>query len=1278
MPALQPDKCFKLEKWGNRLSEALYTTIPQDWQQKLMEICCERLNLNEEKKATLFAHLKRHVQSETSTYTYVQDLIDGLQTIYLYMGQADLAEDKKGAMADKIAEGIVGCTGGFHIRVNEILSSFQHPQSMGEFLSKIRYSMIEKLARKYTSDVHTYTRFFTLAQGAGFGVQSFNANDAFAATIRDDAILASIRKLFDKEYHFFWILHSLKAEISSVLCEKHAYTGFKSEGYKVGQYQGMVDFFKNLLQREDLSYESVLQIDDWGKIVNLNWLNIYKELWLLLKREGYVEFTLQEEELLASVFNQSVEFERLKDHSETLGTILADMKQALPFLSVSKTLSWENKKNLLRIYLHKHSIDHIPPHVFLSTLTLWSQNPSESIMSELLSQTDLVNILLNVNDFGQNGLLLAIHQSPELISFILHLFDHYIPEKNRLLQQVNNDGMTVLGCTLLYCPQYFEKVMSAVLTLNREDRIKILKHLDHSDMNLLQACLQLSPNSTPYLLSILDILDGSDQQNMLEQTTVNGWNTPMYAIRAGLRIFEKLDEKLTLLNSNVIYKLLKQQSAYSKHSMLLIAVKQQPECLPQVFKLIRRLDKPKRQEIFSQVDFTGCNALILAARYHPQVIHHIIDELQHANNDFLSSNLLHVASDGGNAFMHAILQSVPAALSLLRAMKHVSIEDRTKILLHGANFNNKTHNALTLAASEKPELVASILDAVFELEYVSISQIFQRFGVDLLKLVFLGNQGHAKDAVLNAFKQLSRADQICIFMGAVVDQPGAVPIVLHVMAGLDDQARAQILSSSVLVDGRIESALILSARNNPLVAKEIINAISRLQPSQARPILLENGATLLRLVHDMNNPARSATISALQVLNRNEQLQVLKGGCSDLYSALNLAANCFPGAFPSLFEEAKSMLQTNRSELRALMTRVDFLDWNLLMDTASTDELNCALVLGTIKHLSKDEQFAILSKTSTYGFNALMLAIRNKKGSNVLNVLLAIKQLEPEQQNLIFRQTATISGLSLFTLTAEYFPEWLPRLLAQIKPHLRAELLTCTDLRGQNALMLAIGTNPSAAAAILLEIERLDEELKAKILTDTLTQDTNPIMFYPLDIQVSILNAIQNFNHQHSIGFIYRLIRSQNTLSFMHAAKEFPELIDWILQTIQPLTRIEKRDILRDLNEDDLLTNAATYCSEETQVQISQLLSMSTEHDEAALTLASISLPQKRSHQATTASTALHETTTASSSAARFFSAHPQQGRVSPEVVEEDVSLGRLSPEANEEDSFVKNKRRRT
>lgn len=359
MVAINPDKCLVFCR--SEKSTFARTDLPSDWLNQLSTMCSKILELSEADAGALKTNFQRHVGSD-STYSLKKEVLEGLEVIYMRLsasGKNALNDSSKAAIAYKLKEGAGACTAGFHDRVNDLVMMFSIPQSLDAHLSRIRYDIIDKVARQATDEVHAHNQFYVQASVIGYGVTPPNQNDTYRGQVPIEQIRNNINAAFNSDYKCPLILDKLIEGIKSVLHTEYEYTGLKKEPahYYSGEYGKFFEYLGKILGPEcdGIPAAEYLIVNSNDEVVDLNWAKIKETLFNKLVTEIYIAFSRNEQECITSLLRleNDVDITALCVRSDSPKlSFIQSTNQLCHFLSFLSHLTLETQFRLIDTYVN--------------------------------------------------------------------------------------------------------------------------------------------------------------------------------------------------------------------------------------------------------------------------------------------------------------------------------------------------------------------------------------------------------------------------------------------------------------------------------------------------------------------------------------------------------------------------------------------------------------------------------------------------------------------------------------------------------------------------------------------------------------------------------------------------------------------------------------------------------------------------------------------------------------------------------------------------------------
>lgn len=371
MPHIIAENCFTLVK-GEEIEKVL--PKPSLWKrfkkfvaavfgnepemnknvQKLFLLVCESLELNAADQARFWENYKRHL-GKNSHYRSKKALEDSLRWIYEKIREGEGAKIR--FIAEKILEGSVNCTEGFHNRANELVISLGKFHSIDAYLQQYRSDIVEKIARKNTDEVHAFNRFFMYAENAFF-VPVPNKDDIYVGAIEEDEIKIALEQGFLEHYQFWGIINAINQKMRIGLSESAEYEGKKVSGYEKGAYDKMIAFLScpDLLGNSNDPFNEWLIVDEEYKVIDLNWPNIMYRVWKILSQK-YFQVPAYEHFCYEMLFNPENPADLLNNFRPDGGicstSLFINLTEFIDFLNHTNWLEEDKKIIFSHLYLER-------------------------------------------------------------------------------------------------------------------------------------------------------------------------------------------------------------------------------------------------------------------------------------------------------------------------------------------------------------------------------------------------------------------------------------------------------------------------------------------------------------------------------------------------------------------------------------------------------------------------------------------------------------------------------------------------------------------------------------------------------------------------------------------------------------------------------------------------------------------------------------------------------------------------------------------------------------
>ncbi len=140
-------------------------------------------------------------------YIKAAPLIIYLRIIRTALESDRLSQTEKAALKHQLNEGIDPCSPGYFNRIRNIIELWQLPENIDQLLNFYRKKLVERTAiAEGDGDIHTYNRFFTIANSIGFAAATEIHIDPYPGNLNDHAIERHLRVTFASHYNYLSIL----------------------------------------------------------------------------------------------------------------------------------------------------------------------------------------------------------------------------------------------------------------------------------------------------------------------------------------------------------------------------------------------------------------------------------------------------------------------------------------------------------------------------------------------------------------------------------------------------------------------------------------------------------------------------------------------------------------------------------------------------------------------------------------------------------------------------------------------------------------------------------------------------------------------------------------------------------------------------------------------------------------------------------------------------------------------------------------------------------------
>ncbi len=278
MPRLNRENCFAIPL-GSALTVST-GAVPDNWQELLFPAEGDR------------AQLQRHIGTDSDgrpTFSGRDALINLLRIIYGHWSR--LGAGDQAAWQQSLLIGIDACSPGYYNRIADLERGINKPKNIIDCLFKYRISLVTKVARSISSEVHAYNRVFRIAAEQGYGVSVPNMQDPYTVSMNRSKVLQDLSVEFSKSYTFIIILKDIQQRIMDEVVEG----GMDSyDGQVIGE--NYITTLSRYLKEEGEELELgdyISERDDGGYY--LNWPAINKKLFQRLLNINYFVFENQGE-----------------------------------------------------------------------------------------------------------------------------------------------------------------------------------------------------------------------------------------------------------------------------------------------------------------------------------------------------------------------------------------------------------------------------------------------------------------------------------------------------------------------------------------------------------------------------------------------------------------------------------------------------------------------------------------------------------------------------------------------------------------------------------------------------------------------------------------------------------------------------------------------------------------------------------------------------------------------------------------------------------------------
>ena len=581
----------------------------------------------------------------------------------------------------------------------------------------------------------------------------------------------------------------------------------------------------------------------------------------------------------------------------------------------------------------------------------------------------------------------------------------------------------------------------------------IQQALENSESELFKA---LNMQRYSFSASKTDIARSAKQTTAFTNTTKETfpvWESEIIANSDQSRARFKIIQILPKQSQEAI---LTAQNNYSTNALML-AARFNPQLIPDMLAAIAKLSAQTQEAIFTARSKYNWNALMIAVRYKPELVPNMLAAIANLSTTAQEAIFTAQTGDYWNALMMAVQNNPQLVPDMLAAIANLSKTAQEAI------FTAQTGgywNALMLAARFNPQLIPDMLTAIAKLE-----------SNDQITLIM---QGFSFDAYLK-------------------DNPDSLPDLLKAIAQFNPTIKDKIVKDLGISDDLLtivqqnfpQQIANLNKISGSFVAKYKYRLIEKAIADLNDSCPLER-AIKSRLKSMWFN-AEKKKIAILQALytikNASDQQNsstaikaALKDSESDLFRALNMQRN---GPDSSTLVQSASIKQI----IPIIKTYEKiFPDW--VEAITANDILSMYSLFEQVKKLPQSLQIEFFTAQNNNNDNALMLSLRYSNSIRY-SMIQAIAKLPTTAQKAIFTAQNN-DNYNALMLAAQKNPSIVPDMLkamAELPPQEQEAIFKAQTSDNRNALLLATYHNPHCVPAILDAIAKLPENIQI-VLTE--------------------------------------------------------------------------------------------------------------------------------------------------------------------------------------------------
>jgi hypothetical protein len=1028
MKFLNPNRCFVIPP--KTPAPTIHINESENWLDRLVEICGGSLSAPE--KLELTEHINRHA-GEASTYATKVLLVDGLKHLLYHLSNTEnpMSASQKEAISYKLIEGAKNCTPGFHNRVNEILSGFYLSETLDSLLLQIRQNIVLSTASKATNEVHAHNRFYVVAQILGYGVEPMNSQDVYRGNIPDTDIENQLNTAFEDNFTITNILNELIDGMKGVLLSQYEYTGEKSDGYPIGQYDNFISYLRKVLSPTEVNHVDFLVMDDDEKIVDVNWNKIKQSLLKVLLEKEYFQLDEDTETCLQKLVEKLGE----KNHEPIDVTsffvkkgLIDNPKQLISLLFFLDTANQDTQLKLIQTF-----IDNIPP----TTPVGYREIATWAVQKEIFKE--VFKALLKKDHAIMISFMHGIKNQPAVLARFLSFFDELAPEEQiKLLTQTDGKQNNALMLAAIYQPDLVAPLLTCIERLAPEEQIKLLTQTDGKQNNALVLAARYQPDVVAPLLASLEKI---------------AENQPSF--------FNELTEYLTKNLRKIILN--------------------NPGALNPFLSSLEKLAPKQLSQILTKTDKDGNN--FLSYEYHIALAPLLASV---ANLIKIQPNFVNENEDFCFEALWRAIQLYPSAVEpLLAILEKKAPSELAKILTKTdwrgniifSNLERQQHNVLTpLLASVanlikiQPNFVNENQDFCFE----ALRQAIQ-FAPDSVAPLLASLKTIAK----NQPSFFNNTEYLTMTLWSLIKN-WRDSSVAPLLESLEEIAPTQLANILTVVDSKGKNALIIASQQNLTALTPLLSSVTKLINNQPN-FVNENQDycfEALRQAIQFAPDSVAPLLASLEEIAPTELANFLKEIDRKGNNALIIAARQNPTIIVPLLA---SLEKTTQNQPNFFNERTEYLSMTLRRIIQYPEALK--LFLSSLEKIAPQELAKILPGNDRNGYNFLSI-IEQENICALAPLLASIENLINNQPNFV-KENQDFCFEALRQAIQHYPPAVAPLLesLEKIAPQKLSEMFI-NSLHENTELAWVVRWHPLAVAPLLASLEKIAPPINlAKILT---------------------------------------------------------------------------------------------------------------------------------------------------------------------------------------------------